>query len=214
MIRINLLPHREARRALRRREFNFILIGTLVFAAALWYVGKLYLDERITTQMRRNDLLVAENKKLTEQIDEIKKLKDQTAALLARKQVVETLQVNRSASVKLLDQLVRQLPDGVYLKAFKQTGNKVNLTGIAQSNARVLTLMRNLESSPYLVNAELVEIKAVNDRNQQRVNEFSLNISLKGLEGAPAPGKAGQPAVAAPVAAPEAREKVMQAITK
>lgn len=214
MIRINLLPHREARRALRRREFNFILIGTLVFAAALWYVGKLYLDERVATQMRRNDLLVAENKKLTEQIDEIKKLKDQTAALLARKQVVETLQVNRSASVKLLDQLVRQLPDGVYLKAFKQTGTKVNLTGIAQSNARVSTLMRNLESSPYLINAELVEIKAVNDRNQQRVNEFSLNISLKGLEAAPVPGKSGQPAVAAPVAAPEARDKVMQAITK
>ena len=115
MIRINLLPHREAKRAQRKREFNFVLLGVLVAAAALWYAGKLYLDERTATQQRRNDLLVAENKKLTEQIDEIKKLKDQTAALLARKQVVETLQVNRSASVKLVDQLVRQLPDGVYL---------------------------------------------------------------------------------------------------
>lgn len=213
MIRINLLPHREAKRALRRREFNFVLIGTLIFAAALWYAGKLYLDERITAQQHRNDLLVAENKKLTEQIDEIKKLKDQTAALLARKQVVETLQVNRSASVKLLDQLVRQLPDGVHLKAVKQTGTKVNLTGIAQSNARVSTLMRNLESSPYLTNAELVEIKAATDRNQQRVNEFSLNISLKGLEAAPV-AKPGQPAAAAPAAAAPARDKVMQAITK
>lgn len=213
MIRINLLPHREAKRALRRREFNVILIGTLVFAAALWYVGKLYLDERIATQQRRNDILVAENKKLTEQIDEIKKLKDQTAALLARKQVVETLQVNRSASVKLLDQLVRQLPDGVYLKAIKQTGTKINMTGIAQSNARVSTLMRNLESSPYLMNAELVEIKAGTDSNKQRVNEFSLNISLKGLEAAPT-AKPGQPAAPVPAAAPGAREKVMQAITK
>jgi type IV pilus assembly protein PilN len=212
MIRINLLPHREAKRALRRREFNFILIGTLVFAAALWYVGKLYLDERLATQQRRNDLLVAENKKLTEQIDEIKKLKDQTAALLARKQVVETLQVNRSASVKLLDQLVRQLPDGVYLKSIKQTGTKVNMTGFAQSNARVSTLMRNLESSPYLMNAELVEIKAATDSNKQRVNEFSLNISLKGLEAAPKGGPA--PVAAAPAAAPGSREKVMQAITK
>ena len=212
MIRINLLPHREAKRAQRKREFNFILLGVLVAAAALWYAGKLYLDERTATQQRRNDLLVAENKKLTEQIDEIKKLKDQTAALLARKQVVETLQVNRSASVKLVDQLVRQLPDGVYLKSVKQTGQKINLVGLAQSNARVSTLMRNLESSPYLQNAELVEIKAVTDRNQ-RVNEFSLNISLKGLDPATAikPAQAGAPAAKA---APNAREKVMQAITK
>lgn len=212
MIRINLLPHREAKRAQRRREFNFILVGVLVAAAALWYAGKLYLDERTATQQRRNDLLVLENKKLTEQIDEIKKLKDQTAALLARKQVVETLQVNRSASVKLVDQLVRQLPDGVYLKAVKQTGQKINLVGVAQSNARVSTLMRNLESSPYLQNAELVEIKAITDRNQ-RANEFSLNISLKGLDPAAAakPAQTGAPAAKAD---PNAREKVMQAITK
>jgi len=213
MIRINLLPHRAAKRALRKREFNLILLGTLVLAAALWYVGKLYLDERIATQQRRNDLLVAENKKLTEQIEEIKKLKDATAALLARKQVVETLQVNRSASVKLLDQLVRQLPDGVHLKAIKQTGTKVNLVGYAQSNARVSTLMRNLESSPYLQNAELVEIKAATDRNQ-RVNEFSLNISLKGIESMQAPKPGTAPPAPAPAKAPDGREKVMQAITK
>ena len=210
MIRINLLPHREMKRAVRRREFNFILLGVLVGCAALWYVGKLYLDERIATQQRRNDVLVVENKKLSEQIDEIKKLREQTAALLARKQVVETLQVNRSASVKLVDQLVRQLPDGVYLKAIKQTGQKINMVGLAQSNARVSTLMRNLESSPYLEKPELVEIKAVTDRNQ-RVNEFSLNISLKGLEAVPAKGA---PVGSAPAAAPGSREKVMQAITK
>ena len=99
MIRINLLPHREMKRAVRRREFNFILLGVLVGCAALWYVGKLYLDERIASQLRRNDLLVAENKKLTEQIDEIKKLKEQTSALLARKSVVETLQVMGAESV-------------------------------------------------------------------------------------------------------------------
>ena len=212
MIRINLLPHREAKRAQRRREFNFILVGVLVGALSLWYVGKLYLDERIATQQRRNDLLVAENKKLTEQIDEIKKLKDQTAALLARKQVVETLQVNRSASVKLIDQLVRQLPDGVYLKAVKQTGQKINMVGLAQSNARVSTLMRNLESSPYLQNAELVEIKAVTDRNQ-RANEFSLNISLKGLDPLTA-AKPALPGTAGAAAPPTSRDKVMQAITK
>ncbi len=211
MIRINLLPHREMKRAVRRREFNFILIGVLVGVAAVWYVGKLYLDERIASQQRRNDFLVAENKKLTEQIDEIKKLREQTAALLARKSVVETLQVNRSASVKLVDQLVRQLPDGVYLKSVKQTGQKVNMVGLAQSNARVSTLMRNLESSPYLEKPELVEIKAVTDRNQ-RANEFSLNISLKGLE--KVPEKSVSTGTAPPAGAPSSRDKVMQAITK
>ncbi|TAG48597.1 MAG: fimbrial protein [Betaproteobacteria bacterium] len=212
MIRINLLPHRAAKRALRKREFNMLLLGTVVAAATIWYVGKLILDERIATQQRRNDMLIAENKKLDARIEEIKKLQEQTSALLARKQVVETLQVNRAASVKLLDQLVRQLPDGVYLKAIKQTGNKINLVGLAQSNARVSSLMRNLESSPYLQSAELVEIKAVTERNQ-RLNEFSLNISLKGLED-PNAVKTTQPASAAAAVAPSSREKVMQAITK
>ncbi len=213
MIRINLLPHRAAKRALKKREFNFLLLGTVIAAAAAWYLGKLYLDEQISAQQRRNDLLVAETKKLDGQIEEIKKLKEQTAQLLARKQVVETLQVNRAASVKLLDQLVRQLPDGVYLKAIKQTGNKINMVGFAQSNARVSTLMRNLESSPYLTSAELVEIKAVTERNQ-RLNEFSLNISLKGLEDPNAVKAAAGGAPPAPTAAPSSREKVMQAITK
>ncbi len=211
MIRINLLPHREAKRALKKREFNFIILGTIVGAAALWYLGKLILDERIMSQQRRNDVLVTENKKLSEQIEDIKKLKDQTSALIARKQVVETLQVNRSASVKLMDQLIRQLPEGVYLKSVKQSGQSVNLIGIAQSNARVSTLMRNLEASPYLQNARLVEIKTVTDRAQQRVNEFSLSISLKGLEVAP-PAK--RPTASATEATRSSRDKVMQAITK
>lgn len=210
MIRINLLPHRAAKRAIKKREFNLLLAFTLVLAAITWFAGKTYLDESIASQQRRNDTLTAENKKLDVQIQEINKLKEQTAQLLARKQVVETLQVNRAASVKLLDQLVRQLPDGVYLKSIKQTGNKINMIGLAQSNARVSTLMRNLESSPYLASAELVEIKAITDRNQ-RLNEFSLNISMKGLVDATAAKPA---APAQPAAAPTSRDKVMQAITK
>ncbi|MGE5616842.1 MAG: PilN domain-containing protein, partial [Bacillota bacterium] len=116
------------------------------------------------------------------------------------KQVVESLQANRSEPVQLLDQLLRQLPEGVYLKSFKQTGAKVNVVGYAQSNARVSTLMRNLGASPYLENPELIEIKAVPapDKSGNRVNEFSMNISIKRAHaedtgGAPAkgPGKAG-----------------------
>jgi type IV pilus assembly protein PilN len=98
--------------------------------------------------------------------------------LLARKQVVETLQANRAELVHVLDVLVRQLPDGVYLKSIKQTGSKINLSGYAQSSARVSTLMRNLEESQWLASPELVEIKAATV-NSLRVNEFNLNVQLK-----------------------------------
>ena len=119
--------------------------------------------------------------KLDKQIEEIRKIREETASLLAKKQVVEGLQSNRSEPVQLLDQLLRQLPEGVYLKGVKQTGAKVNVTGYAQSNARVSTLMRNLGASPYLENPELVEIKAVisPDKSGARINEFNMNISIK-----------------------------------
>ena len=100
------------------------------------------------------------------------------ASLLAKKQVVEGLQSNRSEPVYLLDQLLRQLPEGLYLKSIKQTGIKINVTGYAQSNARVSAFMRNIEASPYLENPNLVEIKAVT-LNSQRANEFSLDFAIK-----------------------------------
>ena len=123
--------------------------------------------------------------KLDKQIEEIRKIREETASLLAKKQVVEGLQSNRSEPVQLLDQLLRQLPEGVYLKAVKQAGTKVGVTGYAQSNARVSTLMRNLGASPYLENPELIEIKAVPapDNPSQRVNEFLMNISIKRAQG-------------------------------
>ena len=108
---------------------------------------------RIDNQNSRNALLKTEIAKLDEQIKEIDKLREQTQALLARKQVVETLQTNRTEAVHLLDQLVRQLPDGIYLRSVKQAGAKVTLIGYAQSNARVSTLMRNIEASPWLATA-------------------------------------------------------------
>jgi type IV pilus assembly protein PilN len=119
--------------------------------------------------------------KLDKQIEEIRKIREETASLLAKKRVVEGLQANRSEPVQLLDQLLRQLPEGVYLRSIRQSGTKVNLTGYAQSNARVSTLMRNLGASPYLENPELVEIKAAPapDKSGNRVNEFNMNISIK-----------------------------------
>ena len=177
MIRINLLPHREIRRKQQQQQFFILLGGAIVIGAVVWFVVHTYLDEQHELQMSRNKYLQDEIVKLDKQIAEIQKLKDQTAALLARKRVVETLQGNRAEVVHLLDQLVRQLPDGVYLKSIKQSGPRVTINGFTQSQARVSTLMRNLESSPQLENPGLVEIKAVT-QSGQRINEFLMNINV------------------------------------
>ena len=177
MIRINLLPHRENRRKQQQQQFFILLGGVIVIGAVVWFVVHTYLDEQHELQMSRNKYLQDEIVKLDRQIAEIQKLKDQTAALLARKRVVETLQGNRAEVVHLLDQLVRQLPDGVYLKSIKQSGPRVTINGFTQSQARVSTLMRNLESSPQLEDPGLVEIKAVT-QGGQRINEFLLNINI------------------------------------
>lgn len=181
MIRVNLLPHREEKRKRRQQQFGVLagislLIG-LVVAGAVWF----FLDKQVTEQQENVAYMKGEIAKLDKQIEEIRKIREETASLLAKKQVVEGLQSNRSEPVQLLDQLLRQLPEGVYLKGVKQTGAKVNVSGYAQSNARVSTLMRNLGASPYLENPELVEIKAVPapDKSGNRVNEFNMNISIK-----------------------------------
>lgn len=177
MIRINLLPHREQRRAARQRQFAFLAGAVVVSAAMVIGAVHMMLAGRIESQNARNVYLEGEIAKLDKQIADIKELKAQTQALLARKQVVETLQTNRAQTVYLLDQLVRLLPDGVYLKGVKQTGNEVNLQGYAQSNARVATLIRNLEASPYLESSDLVETKAALVNNL-RVSEFSVKVKL------------------------------------
>jgi type IV pilus assembly protein PilN len=193
MMRINLLPHREIRRKLQQQQF-FIALGIFVAIGAA-IVGFVHyaLDQQFEEQKSRNQYLTQEIEKVDKEIAEINKVKEQTAALLARKNVVETLQANRSEVVHLLDQLVRQLPDGVYLKAIKQTGSKVAITGFTQSQARVSTLMRNLESSPNLESPGLVEIKALQVGNQ-RLNEFTMNINITRQEPETDAKKGGKPA--------------------
>jgi type IV pilus assembly protein PilN len=177
MIRINLLPHREIRRKQQQRDF-FILLGFVAGIGALvWFFTHSYLSNQLDEQNGRNAYLESEISALDKQIAEIKKLQEQTAALLQRKKIVESLQANRAETVYLLDQLVRQLPDGVYLKGVQQKGDKVAINGYAQSNARVSTFMRNLESSPYLQQPSLVEIHAVTDKTL-RLSEFSLSVIL------------------------------------
>lgn len=189
--RINLLPHREMRRKQQQQHF-FVMLGTVVaMGAAIWFGVHTYLDSALTNQQARNRYLEEEIVKIDKEIAEINKLKEQIAALLKRKQVVETLQSNRAEVVHLLDQLVRQLPDGMYLKSIKQQGTRVLISGYTQSQARVSTLMRNLEGSQYLQNASLVEIKSVS-AGSQRLNEFTMNIEVTRAAVESADKKAGR----------------------
>ena len=177
MIRINLLPHREEAKKAKREQF-YVLTGLVSILAAL-IVFAIYtlIDGQINAQAGNNDFLKKEIAVLDKQLDQIKRLKEQTQALLARKQVIENLQRDRGETVYLLSEMVKQVPEGVYIRTLKQDGLKVSLTGYAQSNARVSALMRNIEASPWLENPQLVEVKA-GVLNGRRINEFSMNFIL------------------------------------
>jgi type IV pilus assembly protein PilN len=181
MARINLLPHREERRKRARQHFFVIAGGTAVVGALIVMAMHGFYAAQIETQVDRNRFLKSEIAKLDKEIAEINKLKDEIQALLARKQIIETLQTDRAQTVHLLDEMVRQMPEGVYLKSVTQKGLNVNVIGYAQSNARVSTLMRNIESSPWLANPGLVEVKA-SMVDKRRVSEFNLNFELKRTE--------------------------------
>ena len=177
-VRINLLPHREARRKAQLKHFIILAATTAVVSVVIGFMVWTVFNQQVSDQNERNEFIKKEVAALDKEIEEIKKLKDDISALLARKQVIERLQSDRAQSVHLLEEMVRQVPDGVYLRALKQTGTKVNVVGYAQSNARVSTLMRNVASSPNLENPELIEIKAATVANK-RVAEFNMNLSLK-----------------------------------
>ncbi len=189
--RINLLPHREDRRKRARQHFYVVAGGTAVVGALVVVAMHGYYAARIDTQFERNRFLKSEIAKLDKEIAEINKLKSEIQALLARKQVIETLQADRAQTVHLLDELVRQMPEGVYLRSVRQNGLAVNVVGYSQSNARVSTLMRNIESSPWLSNPGLVEVKATTVA-KRRVSEFNLNFRVKRAEVKDAPKDAGK----------------------
>jgi type IV pilus assembly protein PilN len=184
VILVNLLPHREAARK-RKREFFFstlgvaAVVGVLICGAVFsWY------QTQISAQRGKNTVLKTEITKLEGQIKDIATLQQEIAALRARQNAVEDLQGNRNLPVYLLDELVKQLPDGVYITSMKQENQLVLLTGIAQSNERVSELLRNLgNNSPWLTRPELVEITAstiaLSPRDQRRVSNFSMRVALK-----------------------------------
>lgn len=177
MNRINLLPHREEKRKARRQQF-YAVSGLIALSAGLiWFLGYGFINRYIGAQDNSNAFLKAEIAGLDKDIDEIKRLKEQTDSLLSRKRIIESLQANRAETVHFFNELARQVPDGVYLKTIKLTQDKININGYAQSNSRVSILMRNLEASPLLERPDLVEIKATNIGNQ-RLNEFNMNVFI------------------------------------
>jgi type IV pilus assembly protein PilN len=177
VIRVNLLPHREEKRRARRQQFYALLGLAVVVAGAIWFVVFGVINGLISSQDDKNAFLKKEIASLDREIEEIKRLREQTDSLLSRKNVIESLQANRTETVHLFNELVRQVPDGIYLKAMRQTGLKINLTGYAQSNARVSTLMRNLGASPLLERPDLIQINSTTVNNR-RVSEFNLDVYI------------------------------------
>jgi type IV pilus assembly protein PilN len=183
MIRINLLPHREAKRKQKQAAFAAMLaLGGLIGAALVLMVGG-YNASRIATQNQRNQVLTNANAELDTSIKKIANLKAEIEGLKARQQAVEDLQGDRNQPVYLLDELVRQTPEGVYLKSFKQDGQKVLLNGVAQSQERVAELLRNLSgNSPWLERPDLTEVRAATlekSKTGRKVVEFTLNVAIK-----------------------------------
>lgn len=160
MARINLLPWREERRKQRQKEFGIMLgLGALA-GVVLWFLLNSYYNGQIEGQNERNAYLQDQIKQVEGKITEIEELDRQKARLLARKEVIEELQANRSQMVHLFDSLVRTIPDGVVLTSIRQEGSKLTLEGRSQSNARVSTYMRNLEGSGWMTKPDLSIIEA------------------------------------------------------
>ena len=183
MILINLLPHREAARKLRRDIFNVSLAAA--FVVGLLISGAIYLwfQARISDQQSQNRLLQSEIKRLEGQIKDIATLESEIAGLRARQQAVEDLQADRNVPVHLMTELAKQLPDGVYIASMRQENQNVTLQGVAQSNERVSELLRNLaKNTPWFSRPELVEIVAatvtLSPRDIKRVSNFTMRVQL------------------------------------
>ncbi len=185
MILINLLPHREARRQQRKQAF-FAGIGMAVLAGAvivlIWYTG---VKTQIDTQEEHNQFLSSEIKRLDAQIADVATLKAEIEALKARQKAVEDLQADRNMPVYLLNELVKQTPEGVYLTSVKQVGQQVTISGVAQTNERISEFLRNTaNSSPWLERPVLVEIRSqtmqvAGSRDQRRMFAFTMGVTLK-----------------------------------
>ena len=211
MILINLLPHREAARK-RMRDAFYASLGVAAMLGGLISGGVyLWYQAQISSQQSKNNFLTSEIKRLEGQIKEIANLQTEIAALRARQQAVEDLQSDRNLPVHLLNELVKQLPDGVYINSMRQENQNVTLSGVAQSNERVSEFLRNLAyNSVWLTKPDLVEIVAGNvalgPRDSRRVSNFTIRVRLRRAsdlaQQAAAAASAAAGAVAVPAVAP------------
>ncbi len=219
MILINLLPHREERR--KRRKIAFFAGLGVAAIAGLAMVGGWYLivQQLTLAQQERNQFLSTEIAKLDEQIKDIAALRAEIASLTARQKAVEDLQIDRNLPVHLLNELVKQTPEGIYFTAVKQDGQVLAVTGIAQTQERVSELLRNTAyNSQWLVRPELVESKAMTltaaNKEQKRLFDFTLRLSVNRPQDkpimvpvvAPAPAKPASGAAPKPASAPAAKK--------
>ena len=201
MARINLLPWRAERRKLRQKEFMTMLGLAALAGVVLWFLVNMYYNNQISGQNERNAFLQGEIAKVDGKIKEIEELDKKKAKLLARKEVIEQLQANRSQMVHLFDSLVRTIPDGVILSSIKQEGEKLTLQGLSQSNARVSTYMRNLEGSGWMTKPDLSIIEAKGD-NKGLPFEFTLAVTLANPNAPKDEDGDGVPDPAPPVSTP------------
>ena len=176
MTRINLLPWRELLRKEREREFYTIAIGAAFFMGLVIFYIHFHVAGMIETQNGRNLFLDQEIKKVESQIKDIKQLETEKSQLLARMKVIEELQSQRPQMVHLFDEVVKALPDGVYLTSIKQGGTSVEIEGVAQSNARVSAFMRNIDASHWLAEPKLNVIEAMSGKDGQKGSKFILNL--------------------------------------
>ncbi len=201
MANINLLPWRAERRKQREREFYMMLAGTAIAALAVLFAAIFWMSHLIGDQNDRNAYLQREIKALDKKIEEIQDLDRKRSALLTRKEIIEQLQSNRSQMVHLFDEMVKTIPEGVRLTSMKQAGDTLTLEGVAESNSRVATYMRNIDNSPWMGRTDLRKIEnksGADDADAKMPYEFSLDVKLRKPEDVQQAEQAALDAAAAP----------------
>lgn len=178
MIRINLLPHRELKKAAHRERYQKMLAATLLATLGLAYLTYNHYENALATQQQRNQHLQQAIAKIDSQLSNIENLRKERATMLARKQLVEQLQHSRSEAIRIFDHLIKVLPEGVFIRDFRQSGSSISITGISLSSARVSALMRNLSQSEVFSDPVLIEVKAT-AVDKINANDFSLNLTLR-----------------------------------
>lgn len=174
MTKINLLPWREERRQELKRQFFMVLVAMLLLGAGAVYVVNMQVEAQIEQQNRRNEFITQETRKLDAQIKEIAELKKQRTSLIERMKIIQDLQGNRPVIVQIFDDLVRTVPDGVFYRRIKASGDNISITGYAESNNRVSNLMRNLDASPLFQAPNLSKVKT--SAKDKATNEFDLTV--------------------------------------